>query len=313
MSARHHLGDLLGRLVSPQVPLLEGRRGDVGALPNNVICFQRTRRAELQGTHSGQFLHHRFTLILSIEGDAQVSVDGATHLLGPGEALLVFPFQFHHYPDDRDAALRWLFVTFEMVDASSLAGLQDVRVAFLPPAERSAAALVQAFLEPDGANQTVLRLAALLQDLRQAPRATPPPAERGDLVRLVDRIAGACGAGAKVKEIAQSLGVSVSHVRAQFHLSSGVPLGRHLRRMRLERARGLIEAGRLRVTEVAELTGFSSVYVFSRAFRQAYGLSPLAFAKARRAQSSGGGADAVGGNAKTNRSPAIPTGPAFSA
>jgi transcriptional regulator GlxA family with amidase domain len=56
-----------------------------------------------------------------------------------------------------------------------------------------------------------------------------------------------------------------------------VSIGRHLRRLRLERACGLLRLGPQRVSEIAEQCGFSSIYSFSRAFRTTYGVSPLVY------------------------------------
>jgi AraC-like DNA-binding protein len=39
-----------------------------------------------------------------------------------------------------------------------------------------------------------------------------------------------------------------------------------------------------RVSEIAELCGFSSIYSFSRAFRSAYGVPPLAYRHGDRAR-----------------------------
>jgi AraC-like DNA-binding protein len=50
-----------------------------------------------------------------------------------------------------------------------------------------------------------------------------------------------------------------------------------LRQLRLEQACGLLRLGPQRVSEVAEQCGFASIYSFSRAFRLAYGVSPLAY------------------------------------
>ena len=60
-------------------------------------------------------------------------------------------------------------------------------------------------------------------------------------------------------------------------------IGRHLRQLRLEQACGLLRLGPQRVSEVAEQCGFASIYSFSRAFRLAYGVSPLAYRHSGRA------------------------------
>jgi AraC-like DNA-binding protein len=83
-----------------------------------------------------------------------------------------------------------------------------------------------------------------------------------------------------VKQIARKLGISQSHLRTRFAASCGVSLGRHLRRLRLEKACGMLRLGNSRVSEVAECCNFNSIFSFSRAFHTAYGMSPLAYRKA---------------------------------
>jgi transcriptional regulator GlxA family with amidase domain len=90
-----------------------------------------------------------------------------------------------------------------------------------------------------------------------------------------------------VKEIARSLGISASHLRARFRASCGVSLGRHLRRLRLEKACGLLRLSQRRVTEIAELCYFTSIYSFSRAFHTAYGVSPMAYRHGDRVRRTG--------------------------
>ena len=100
--------------------------------------------------------------------------------------------------------------------------------------------------------------------------------EPGLLLRI-NQMAQRSGAPPSIKELARTLGISPSHLRARFRASCGVSIGRHLRRLRLEQACGHLRLGPQRVSEIAELCGFSSIYSFSRAFRVTYGVSPLAF------------------------------------
>jgi transcriptional regulator GlxA family with amidase domain len=99
----------------------------------------------------------------------------------------------------------------------------------------------------------------------------------------VNQLAQRAGEPLGLGEIARSLGISPSHLRARFRASCGVSIGRHLRQLRLEQACGLLRLGPQRVSEVAEQCGFASIYSFSRAFRLAYGVSPLAYRHSGRA------------------------------
>ena len=125
-----------------------------------------------------------------------------------------------------------------------------------------------------------LLLALLLARLRRqgpAPRHRQTPLAAPGMVMQVNQLAHRAGDPIGIKEIARGLGISQSHLRARFRASCGVSLGRHLRRLRLERACGLLRLTPNRVSEIAEQCGFNSIYSFSRAFRAAYQLSPMAY------------------------------------
>src|SRR3954471_13160440 len=82
----------------PQPPhQLLGRRPGPLVLPDNIVCFQRRSSHELNRPRRGRALHHRFVLILALKGAVGVCIDDRVIRLMPGEGLLVFPFQFHHY------------------------------------------------------------------------------------------------------------------------------------------------------------------------------------------------------------------------
>ncbi len=99
----------------------------------------------------------------------------------------------------------------------------------------------------------------------------------------VNQLAQRTGSPPGIREIARTLGISPSHLRARFRASCGVSIGRHLRRLRLEQACGLLRLGPQRVSEIAELCGFGSIHSFSRAFRTSFGVSPLAYRHGGRA------------------------------
>lgn len=83
----------------------------------------------------------------------------------------------------------------------------------------------------------------------------------------------------RLPELAALAGMSVPHYAALFRQSTGyAPVNYHLR-LRLQRACQLLDSTRLPVSEVAEATGFSDPYYFSRMFRGIVGRSPRAYRK----------------------------------
>jgi AraC-like DNA-binding protein len=283
------LEKLANLLPSPLRPL-HGKRAAPLALPDNIICFCRRSATDLNRPQRGRALHHRFVLILALETAVTIALDDRAIRLNADEGLLVMPFQFHDYIQPDSEELRWLFVTFDMIDAVPLQALRFRPFVLTHAVRQTGAELVEAYLTRGEGDLTSLLLSVLLQRIRQAEpilRRHQKPAVAPGLIMQVNQLAQSKEEPLSVKEIARSLGISSSHLRARFRASCGVSLGRHLRRLRLEKACGLLRLSQRRVTEIAELCGFTSIYSFSRAFHTAYGVSPMAYRHGDRAHKQG--------------------------
>jgi len=267
-------------LPQPQHQLL-GRRPGPLVLPDNIVCFQRRAASELNKPRRGRALHHRFVLIMALRTTVGVCVDDRVIRLRAGEGLLVFPFQFHHYIEKDVGNLFWLFITFDLADAESLQSMHYRPFTLTPEVRALTTELISAYLEEGRMSELpALLLALLLVRLRRqgpAPRHKHAPAAAPGMVMQVNQLAHRAGEPIGIKEIARGLGISQSHLRARFRASCGVSLGRHLRRLRLERACGLLRLTPNRVSEIADQCGFNSIYSFSRAFRAAFQQSPMAY------------------------------------
>ncbi|HET7535931.1 MAG TPA: AraC family transcriptional regulator [Candidatus Didemnitutus sp.] len=266
----------------PQPPhQLLGRRPGPLVLPDNIVCFQRRAASELNRPRRGRALHHRFVLILALRATVSVCVDDRVIKLNAGEGLLIFPFQFHHYIDAGQKDLLWIFITFDLADAESLQPLQYRPFTLSPATRELGAELITAYQQEGRMSELpLLLLALLLAKLRRqqpAPRRKHEPAAAPGMVTRVNQLAHSSNEPLGLKAIARALGISQSHLRARFRASCGVSIGRHLRRLRLERACGLLRLTPNRVTEIAEQCGFNSIYSFSRAFCAAFGQSPVAY------------------------------------
>lgn len=268
--------------ILPQPPhQLLGRRPGPLVLPDNIVCFQRRDGSELNRPRRGRALHHRFVLIMALETTVGVCVDDRVIRLRAGEGLLVFPFQFHHYIDKGAGRLFWLFITFDLADAEELQAMHYRPFTITPDVRALTTELINAYHEEGRMSELpALLLALLLARLRRqgpAPRHRHAPLAAPGMVMQVNQLAHRAGEPIGIKEIARGLGISQSHLRARFRASCGVSLGRHLRRLRLERACGLLRLTPNRISEIAEQCGFNSIYSFSRAFRAGFGMSPMIY------------------------------------
>ncbi len=291
LPARSSALERLSALLPSPLRPLHGRRGAPLALPDNIICFCRRSATDLNSpaARTGPCTTASSSSF-ALDAAATVCVDDHAIRLESGEGLLVQPFQFHDYIDPAAERLHWLFVTFDLLEAGPLEALRYRPFAISPAVRRAVTELVETYIGRLDADLVALLLGVLLSRIRQADpirrrQRRPPHPPR--LIMQVNQISQSAGEPLNVKQMAAALGISASHLRARFRASCGVSIGRHLRRLRLEKACGLLRLSQNRVTEIAELCGFSSIFSFSRAFHSAYHVSPLAY------RHSGGGVRAA--------------------
>jgi transcriptional regulator GlxA family with amidase domain len=78
----------------------------------------------------------------------------------------------------------------------------------------------------------------------------------------------------RVADLAVGVNLSVSQFTVIFRASTGRSPAQHLRRLRLERARVLLETTFLSIKEVRASVGINDASHFTRDFAKAYGESP---------------------------------------
>ena len=120
------------------------------------------------------------------------------------------------------------------------------------------------------------RLAATLLGCLHArlARETPASPPRLDMVRLERFIETHLAHRLSVADLARVACLSEAHFRHCFRQQTGLSPWQYVRRRRLEAARRLLVDTHLSLTEIAELTGFSSQSALSRACRESYGQPP---------------------------------------
>ena len=85
-----------------------------------------------------------------------------------------------------------------------------------------------------------------------------------------------------VDDIAKEAGISVNRLNDLFKKEQGETAGKFLTKVRMERARELLDEGSEKMTAIAEKTGYTSTSYFARVFRKYYGMSPQEYKIKRR-------------------------------
>ena len=84
-----------------------------------------------------------------------------------------------------------------------------------------------------------------------------------------------------VADVARQIGIDRTYLYMLFVEQLGVTPKNYLKAYRLSRARELLKVTNLSIANIAESCGYSDPLVFSKAFRQEYGMTPSAWRKTR--------------------------------
>lgn len=259
------------------------------ALPNRLICrnvivFERLSRRTLQQHSLANRMHHRYVLIRVLKTGGVVSVDGQSFQLNEGDAMLIAPYQFHHYIDLQSDPLRWLFITFELAQGASI--LSDLSYRILQP-DRVADLLwreITHLCEREDSAQRAELLPMLDRMLTRLQSTMAARVPGGDELRLDPKNEWIVGIEALIirsvregwtfEQVAQRAGLSERHLRNRFEQQMGLSLRDYRSHYQLHTAISLMREQGRSLSEVAELSGFNSQSVFTRFIRRMAGLTP---------------------------------------
>jgi AraC-like DNA-binding protein len=258
-------------------------------LPDRVICrnvivFDRLTRRALQQQHLANRMHHRYVLIRVLKTPGVVSVDGQSFQLNEGDAVLVAPYQFHHFIDLQSDQLRWLFITFDLEQGESM--LADLSYRSLQPdqaAHRWWGEIAQLWVRKSSEHRSELMpmLDRMLTRLQSTMAARVPG---GDDVRMDSKNEWIVGIEALIirsvregwtfEEVAQRAGFSERHLRNRFEQQMGLSLRDYRSNYQFHTAISLMRNAKRSLSDIAELSGFNSQSVFTRFIRRMAELTP---------------------------------------
>lgn len=252
--------------------------------PINILLFVRRTRETLQQEALQNRSHHRFVLACNLKTEGHIHVDNLALPFRPGQALLIAPYQFHHFSQLASSQLEWLFCTFELEPG---AFLEPLRNRVIDPAEKTLRAyndllrewhLPREAFQEEQVQTVLLRLLLSLKQDGLHSSADLPPEPEDNLLRAVNRLMAEWrGRTVVVADLADAMGYSESRLRVLFKEAAGIPLGSYIQNYRLNRAMALLRTTDLSIADLAEEAGFGSPQAFSRIFKKETGLTPRAY------------------------------------
>ncbi len=224
-------------------------------------------------------------------GTVDVEINGTTYHLRATDSILVTPDAIREVRVPQRAA-GYLVTMFEAAAALGIDAAYD-RVLPLPgDARDDAHALVAEVRRPGGADSRMLVAALVTRILvglarsARAPRQGHVPSplnaeSQADLVAQVEAFLNRnLPHGLRRADVAAAVNLSEPHLARVFKAATGTSIMDRLLALRIEQAQVLLLESTMSVTQIAHAVGITSFSYFSKAFKDAAGMTPSDYRKA---------------------------------
>ncbi len=239
--------------------------------------------------------HRRAQLNVCVRGAFTMTLRDRLLGLEPGDAVLVPSLEYHHYGSFADAGggVLWGAIYFDGFSEDLPPRLNGSVSRLSSEAWTRLGRFLSAIVgtSSDGSRRVCEAahwLALLLLELdhhivpddnrrsSELPRVSPTV---HDAIRYIHTN---LHRPMTLSQVAVAVHISESHLRRVAKEALGIGLGEFIRRSRISRATAMLQSSADRVSEIGKACGFSSPSAFSRAFRDATGLSPAAHRRQQR-------------------------------
>ncbi|PWM75228.1 MAG: hypothetical protein DBX59_02025 [Bacillota bacterium] len=233
-----------------------------------------------------------FELTIVTEGEGVVVTNGTEVSVKCGDIYLSFPADFHELRSDPASPMKFDFFAFNTENEVYAEALKHIMESFFPADKRILrdeniqSIISNAISEFDHRREFTERLLSVAFEqvciyLVRAFKKSPPASRRGDVTQaetlcfqMMNYIDTHIYSLKKLEELSDIFGYNYSYVSNLFKSVTSGTLSEYYRNRRMETARLLLREGKLKITEISNLLNYSSIYAFSKAFKERYGVSP---------------------------------------
>lgn len=236
---------------------------------------------------------NRFELTVVTGGKGTVGANGKNVDVKEGDVFLSLPSDVHVITSDAENPLKYDFFAFYTVNEQLNSELNHICVKFREPEMRlfsdSVIASQVALCIAEFANknsfltenltknivqQIVVYLIRNFQNKRTLGSYINLSSADTVCYNLMNYIDTHIFSIKNLNEIAEATNYNYSYLSSLFKKTTGQTLSKYYHNCKLRTAKKLIEENRMKISEVAEFLNYSSIYVFSRAYKNKYGFSP---------------------------------------
>lgn len=236
-----------------------------------------------------------YELSVITEGSGRMYTGNIPAQVKKGDIYVSFPFEIHKVESDEEDPLAYDFLTFSVNSFRFAEELNKVWSQNISPSSRvihneKAIDLIDSILSEfndDNENRSPFSnemLSALCnQMIVYILRGMKADSSEGSSInqsvselcyKMMNYIDSHLYTLTSLNEMAKEMGYNYSYLSALFRKTTTLSLSYYYRVKRLETARLLLAENKKSISQVADLMNYSSIYSFSKSFKEHYGISP---------------------------------------
>lgn len=263
-----------------------------------ISLYQIGRLYSTQTTKVDTHVHgDLYELTVVNDGCGIIVTNGVPVKVSRGDIYLSFPCDTHKIESDFEKPLKYDFFAFNTENEKLKNEFERIVLEYSPAEnrvfrdERVSALIGNAISEFDGEqfckdellknifSQILVYTVRSFLDIEHPVHSSHINAAEALCYKLMNYIDTHIYSMKKLDELAAVMGYSYGYLSALYKKTTSNTLADYYREKRLDVARLLVIEKRLKVGEIAELLNYTSVYAFSKAFKNRFGASPEGYYK----------------------------------
>jgi AraC-like DNA-binding protein/mannose-6-phosphate isomerase-like protein (cupin superfamily) len=263
-----------------------------------IVLYQIGRLYSNSNTKVNTHVHgNLYELTVVTDGCGVITTNGISVSVSCGDIYLSFPGDTHKIESDSEKPLKYDFLAFNTENSETREKLEKIMLNYSGAEhrvfcdERISFLVGNAISEIDGTGYAASKLLECLfvqilvytvrNFLDRVSHLLIDRVTTNDALcyRMINYIDTHIYSIKKLEELADVMGYSYGYLSALYKKTTSDTLANHYRHKKLEIARILVLENKMKMGEIAEMLNYASVYAFSKAFKNRFGISPENYCK----------------------------------
>lgn len=248
---------------------------------NSMHLFLRTQRMKKQVS---QAIHNFHVIYFCLHGSGKIEIDGVPYSVNDGEALGVLPHHAHRRLCT-DTDVHYLLLRFIPADPGMIASVFNRVLSLSESTSQLISKMMECYISaiqtPSAItfNDVSLYASLVLNSLLNISRSCQPKSNGlpDRLNKALQMLSDPKNVNLQLRDVAKKLGITAGHLSDIIRDHLGYTPSKLKRAIHIRIAINHLLNTDLSISEIAEKSGFKSIYSFSRFFKHIQQMSPLEF------------------------------------